>query len=130
MAAGSRDTLIERLSEVLLRWLYSLAVEKHIGRTQWKRFCRRVADFCRAAGTSNLTENPVENIDKLRVQLTFLVGHSREAALELKIDQLKETVRMQQRIITSQTYRHVLESIPDPEALDPKGKKITGSSAK
>jgi hypothetical protein len=86
---------------------------------QWLYACARVKRFCLLAGSPTTSVDPFRSIDALRAVAIDPSSSSRESRLEAEIQQLREQnksyeerIRLQSRIITNLSYRHLMEHLP------------------
>lgn len=80
----------------------------------WGIISYNVRSFCQYSGIHNLTQDPLENLRKL--QMYIVNQNDRDRYLLSQIDTLKDTIRSRELIITSLSYRHLLERLPPAES--------------
>lgn len=78
----------------------------------WKGVCSRVRDFCLSARCPRADANPFEAITALRTMIMQMSGPNTETLLRAEMEELREQVRKQSRIITGLSYRHLFEHLP------------------
>ncbi len=96
---------------------------------RWHHLCEQIGQFCLRAGSPSVTNEPHEDIEKLRLHATSTSSHTREGDLQAEVTRLRDLCRTQQRIITNLTFRHTLEALPGPRLADSKGNPINSSTA-
>ena len=93
----------------------------------WNVIYSRTKHFCLHVGVPSVSNDPLENITRLREHL-IQGARSREDQLQAEVERLGKLCRSQQRIITNLSFRHVLESLPGPKPPPTKGKRIISNT--
>lgn len=102
---------------------------------EWRTFCEDIGRLCLRLGSPSVVYKPQEDIATLRHHLVTPKTPSRESELrelrelQAKVDEQKEQLFIQQRIITNLSFRHVLEALPGPKPTGKKGKPAPSSTA-
>lgn len=82
----------------------------------FQTFSSKVADICLEAGCPLVQHQPSNDIYSLRKHLFTHDAAVREAELRKELEAERLLNRVQQRIITNLTFRHLLEKLPPPSA--------------
>ena len=94
------------------------------GTVEWKTLCVNIARFCLLEGCSTARSDAPSEIKALREHHTLSQLRPSEGPLQAEVTTLKSHCSIQQRIITTLSFRRILEALPEPRSTNTQGSPI------